>query len=225
MRVNKHLRGKAFLAAAVWMMIAAAGLSAQTSTSAVPAGKPLYFDSDGNQISTEEFVDIRMANPHYRDTTLMRAREDGSVEFRLQKIPQEGMQVPDFTVQTIDGRSISIADLRGKVVVLNFWFIGCPACMSEMPSLNLMVARFAGHENVVFLSMTEDKLAAVKRFSERERFDYTHAAEAGPAMKMFGFVGYPKNIVVSKTGEIVYWRTTIRAWNKFTSVIRAELEK
>lgn len=213
------------MAAAILVLIAATGLYAQSTTSQVPAGKPLYFDSDGNQISTEEFVDIRMANPHYRDTTLMRAREDGTVEFRLQKIPQEGMRVPDFTVETIDGRTINIADLRGKVVVLNFWFIGCPACMSEMPSLNLMVARFAGQENVVFLSMTQDKLAAVKRFNEKERFDYAHAAEAGPAMKMFGFVGYPKNIVVSKSGEIVYWRTTIKAWNKFESVIRSELEK
>ena len=213
-----------FHALAVAFMFACA-VAAQSSTSAIPSGRPVYFDSNGNKITQEEFVEIRTANPNVPDATIIRAGEDGTVEFRLQKIPQEGMQIPEFTVRTIDGKEISSSELKGKVVVLNFWFIGCPACMSEMPSLNLLAAKFAGQEDVVFLSMTEDKFAAVKRFVERERFDYTHAAEAGAAMKLFGFVGYPKNIVVSKTGEVVYWRTGVKAWNKFESVIRAELEK
>lgn len=201
-----------------------AGTAPAQPKAPVPS-RTVYLDSDGNEISNNEFVDIRMANPHIRDATLMRTRDDGTVEFRLQKIPQEGMNAPDFTVQTIEGETIAMSEMQGKVVVLNFWFIGCPACMYEMPSLNLLKARFAGQEDVMFLSMTADKLAAVKRFNERERFDYTHAAEAEPAMKMFGFVGYPKNIVISKTGEVVYWRTTVKAWNKFESVIRSELEK
>lgn len=210
-------------AIAVVMFIMAMAAFAQPRIPAAP--KTVYLDSDGNEISNNEFVDIRMANSHIRDATLMRTRDDGTVEFRLQKVPQEGMNAPDFSVQTIDGETIAMSALRGKVVVLNFWFIGCPACMYEMPSLNLLKARFAGQDDVVFLSMTADKLSAVKRFNERERFDYTHAAEADSAMKMFGFVGYPKNIVISKTGEIVYWRTTVKAWNKIESVIRSELEK
>ncbi len=206
------------------MMMFMAGTAPAQPKAPVPS-RTVYLDSDGNEISNNEFVDIRMANPHIRDATLMRTRDDGTVEFRLQKIPQEGMSAPDFSVQTIEGETIAMSEMRGKVVVLNFWFIGCPACMYEMPSLNLLKARFAGQDDVVFLSMTADKLSSVKRFNERERFDYTHAAEAEPAMKMFGFVGYPKNIVISKTGEIVYWRTTVKAWNKFESVIRSELEK
>ena len=211
-----------FICAVITMFMA--GTAPAQPKAPVPS-RTVYLDSDGNEISNNEFVDIRMANPHIRDATLMRTRDDGTVEFRLQKIPQEGMKAPDFSIQTIEGETIAMSEMRGKVVVLNFWFIGCPACMYEMPSLNLLKARFAGQDDVVFLSMTADKLSSVKRFNERERFDYTHAAEAEPAMKMFGFVGYPKNIVISKTGEVVYWRTTVKAWNKFESVIRSELEK
>ncbi|MDM7920957.1 MAG: TlpA disulfide reductase family protein [Pyrinomonadaceae bacterium] len=225
MQGNRQFSGSLLLRALAMVFFVACGIAAQTTTSAIPSGRPVYFDSNGKRITQEEFVEIRTANPNVPDATIIRAGEDGTVEFRLQKIPQEGMPLPEFSVRTIDGMNISTSDLKGKVVVLNFWFIGCPACMSEMPSLNLLAAKFAGKEDVVFLSMTEDKLAAVKRFVERERFDYTHAAEAGSAMKLFGFVGYPKNIVVSKTGEVVYWRTGIKAWNKFESVIRAELEK
>lgn len=192
--------------------------------SPAPPPRTVFYDHQGREISNNEFVDIRMANPHYPDATITRTLPDGTTEFRLQKIPQEGMQAPDFTVRTLGGEVISAEHLRGKVVVLNFWFIGCPACMAEMPKLNLLKARFAGRDDVVFLAMTADKISAVKRFTERERFDYTHAAEAGPAMEMFKFVAYPKNIVISKSGEMVYWRTVVHAWDRFESVIREELK-
>ena len=51
------------------------------------------------------------------------------------------------------------------------------------------------------------------------------AAGAGTELKKFSFSGYPRNIVVSKAGEIVYWRTTVKAWDKFEAVVREELAK
>jgi hypothetical protein len=44
-------------------------------------------------------------------------------------------------------------------------------------------------------------------------------------MSKFAFSGYPKNIVIDKHGTIVYWRSTIKAWEKFESVVRTELAK
>src|SRR5262245_25049194 len=78
--------------------------------------KTLVFDSDGNQVSNNEFVDIRMANFHYPDKTIVKTLEDGTVEFRLQKVPQEGMDAPQFSVKTLDGRTITLSELKGKVV-------------------------------------------------------------------------------------------------------------
>jgi peroxiredoxin len=59
--------------------------------------------------------------------------EDGTRELRLQKVPQEGAPSPAFSVRTIDGKTISSSELRGKVVVLNFWFIGCAVCRAMKP--------------------------------------------------------------------------------------------
>lgn len=185
----------------------------------------LFFDSDGIQISNDEFVDIRMANFHYPDRTIVRTLEDGTVEFRLQKIPQEGMRAPDFTVRTLDGRTLSMAELRGKVVVLNFWFIGCPVCYSMKPKLNELRAKFASRGDVVFLAMTADTTTDVKRYLAKEKFDYIQAADAKAPMNMFVFSGFPKNIVVNRTGEIVYWRSSVTAMSKFETVIRNELER
>lgn len=183
----------------------------------------IFRDSDGNLISNNEFVDIRMANFLSRDATIVTILDDGRKEFRLQKVPQEGMTAPTPVVKTLDGKFISLAELRGKVVVLNFWFIGCTACRAQKPKLNELRAKFINEPDVVFLAMTPDPAADVKRYLAKEPFNYIHAAEAEAELKQFVFEGYPKNIVISRSGEMVYWRSTIHAWEKFESVIRSEL--
>lgn len=185
----------------------------------------VFYDSDGNQISNNEFVDIRMANFHYPDRTLIKTLNDGTVEFRLQKIPQEGSMAPEFAVRTIDGTTISSADLKDKVVVLNFWFIGCPVCRAIKPKLNAFKTKFEGREDVVFLAVTGDPPGEVRNFAKHEPLNYIQAAGAAEELKKFVFNGYPKNIVISKTGEIVYWRSNVHAWDKFESVVRGELAK
>lgn len=189
------------------------------------ASRTIFRGSDGNLISNNEFVDIRLANFHYKDATLVKTLNDGTVEFRLQKIPQEGMTAPLFSVKSIDGQSVRLADLRGKVVVLSFWFIGCPSCLAIKPKLNEFAAKFGRDQDVVFIAMTADPADSVKRYLSKEPFDYLQVAGAGAAMKQFVSTGFPRNIVIGKTGEIVYWRSTINAWDKFESVVRTELEK
>lgn len=206
-------------------LLLAMPLFAQSKVPTSAPGKTVFRDSDGNLISNNEFVDIRMANFHYPDATVVKSYVDGTVEFRLQKIPQEGMSAPDFFVRTVDGKSLSLADLKGKVIVLNFWFIGCPACLDQEPRLNGFKAKFEGDDRVVFLAMTSDAAGSVKKYLAKERFDYVQGVEAKDAMNAFTFAGFPKNIVIGKSGKIVYWRSTVRAWDKFESVVRQELAK
>ena len=187
--------------------------------------KTLFFDSDGNAITNNEFVDIRMANFNYPDKTIVKTLDDGTIEFRLQKIPQEGMQAPEFSVKTLEGRTISSSELKGKVVVLNFWFIGCPVCRAHKPKLNDLRSKFSGRDDVIFVAMTADPAGEVKKYLAKKPFDYLNAADAKPSMDAFVFSGFPKNIVIDRSGRIVYWRSTIAAWDKFESVVRAELAK
>ena len=202
-----------------------AGLAVCVLAQQKPAPKTFFYDSDGKQVSNNEFVDIRMANFHYPDRTIMKTLEDGTVEFRLQKIPQEGMAAPSFSVRTLDGRTIGPAELRGKVVVLSFWFIGCPVCRAIKPELNKFKTRFAGRDDVVFLALTADPRDDVEKYLKKEPFDYIQATDAKTAMTQFVFSGFPKNIVIDRHGKIVYWRSTVKAWDKFESVVREELAK
>ena len=207
------------------LITVAVAIVATASTLAQTSPKEIFRDADGNLISNNEFVDIRLANSHYPDATIIKTLADGTKEFRLQKIPQEGMMAPTVSVRTLDGRTVSLADLRGKVVVLNFWFIGCPACRALKPKLNQFKSKFAGRDDIVFLAMTTDPGPSVESFLKKEPFDYLQAAGAERAMSQFVFRGYPKNIVLDREGRIVYWRSTIHAWDKFESVVRQELQK
>lgn len=190
-----------------------------------PVVKLRYYDSDGNEISNNEFVDIRIANPQYPDRTIITKLDDGTTVFRLQKIPQEGAQAPRFAVRTLDGRTISSDELKGKVVVLSFWFIGCLACIDLEPKLNTFKAKFAATDDVIFLAMTADPAPKVKEYLARQRFDYIQGVEARDALNAFVSRSYPRNIVIDRSGKIVYWRSTIYAWDKFESVVRAELAR
>ena len=214
---------RTILTAVVTILIASLAPGAFAQSKAVP--KTLFYDSDGNEISNNEFVDIRMANPNYPDRTVVKTLEDGTVIFHLQKVPQEGAAAPVFSVRTLDGKTLTSNDLKGKVVILSFWFIGCPACIGMEPKLNAFKAKFSDRDDVVFLAMTRDPGKDVKNYLARQKFDYTHVADAKNAMEPFVFRVYPKNIVIDRTGRIVYWRSTIKAWDKFESVVRSELAK
>ena len=67
-----------------------------------------------------------------------------------------GNPAPDFTVQDAD-RKVSLHDLRGKVVVLNFWATWCPPCVEEMPSLVKMQSDLKDRVVVLAVSVDEDE--------------------------------------------------------------------
>lgn len=206
----------------IFVGVLATAAAAQTELKPPPT---LFYDADGKLISNNEFVDIRMANFHHRDETVMKVLSDGTVEFWLKKVPQEGTSAPKFSVKTLDGKSIGSGELRGKVVVLNFWFIGCGVCRSIKPKLNEMATKFADNSNVVFVAMTADPAEQVSQYLKHEPFNYLQITDAESTLDKFAFSGYPKNVVISPDGEIVYWRSSITAWDKFESVINSEIKK
>lgn len=190
-----------------------------------PPARTIFRDSDGNIISNNEFVDIRMANYHLPDRTLIRTLNDGTIEFRLQKVPQEGALAPNFSGKYIDGSPADFEDLRGKVIVLNFWFTGCEPCRYEIPRLNLLANEFSSSSDVVFIAVTYDPASVVRRYLRSNPFEYKMMTDSETLLSKFVVGGYPKNIVIGKDGRIAYWRSTVKAWDKFESVIRSELAK
>ncbi len=110
--------------------------------------------------------------------------------------------LPSFKVTALNGQQFDLAALRGKVVVLNFWFIGCAPCRSEIPDLNKLVAEFKD-KNVVFLAMAMDKQDELRKFLKEIPFDYQVIPEAGAfIVTQMGISAFPTHIIVGPEGQI-----------------------
>ena len=63
--------------------------------------------------------------------------------------PRAGFLAPDFTLTTLTGETISLSDLRGRPVFINFWATWCPPCRAEMPDIQAAYERYAGQGLVI----------------------------------------------------------------------------
>lgn len=213
---------KLLMGTAIALALTATTLTAQTA----PTPKEIFRDAEGNLITNNEFVDLRLANStEAKDPATRSVLEDGTIEFRIASPRQEGALVPKFDVPDINAKWVNTDELRGRVVVLNFWFIGCVGCMDEIPKLSAMADKFKGNDDVVFLAIANNTPQELRGFLRGNKFNYRHIGQGLSLVKLFEFSGYPKNIVVGRDGKIVYWRSGIHAWDKFESVIRGELDR
>lgn len=117
-----------------------------------------------------------------------------------------GIAAPDFMGKTTDGKSIKLSDLKGKVVVLNFWFIACPPCRLEIKPLNEIVQQFKG-KDVVFLSVAREKENDLRLHLKSNEFLFETIADPTSVIgrDIYHLFGYPTTIVIDKTGVIRYY--------------------
>ncbi len=125
--------------------------------------------------------------------------EDGKVLLKMHA------RIPDFQVQLLNGDSLAIADLRGRIVVVNWWATTCSPCIAEMPGLNELVEKYSGHESISFLAIAVDTPEDLSRFLERRRFAYTQALYNESANEIFGNA-LPRNVIILPDGEVAYDR-------------------
>ena len=120
--------------------------------------------------------------------------------------PQEKKAAPDFEVKTLDGKPLRLVDLRGKVVVLNFWFVGCAPCRVEMPGLNALVDEFAS-DSVVFIGLATDGADSLRDFLKTVPFKYQIAPGAKPVADLYGVSVYPTHVLINRQGQIEFFMT------------------
>jgi thiol-disulfide isomerase/thioredoxin len=106
-----------------------------------------------------------------------------------------------FEAVSLDGRHWSLQQLKGKIVALNFWFLGCLPCREEIPTLNQLVAQNPG---VVFLAFALDGEAQVGDFLKKFPFNYTIVSNAQKIADGFHVAGYPTHILINPAGEITF---------------------
>lgn len=114
-----------------------------------------------------------------------------------------GKPAPSFSIIDSDANKISSENTKGKIVVLNFWFIACKPCVQEIPELNEVYERFKDNDEVVFASITFDDKKEVQEFLTKHPIHYPLVTNETKIAKDFQVNGFPTNIVIDKNGNII----------------------
>lgn len=114
------------------------------------------------------------------------------------------IRAPTVTFPTLDGDTASLAGLRGKVVVLNFWATWCPPCERELPELvRLQDSLRADRATVVGVAVSSGSREEIRAFSREHGVDYpVWLADAGTAATEYRAAGLPTTLLVDPRGVI-----------------------
>jgi peroxiredoxin len=118
--------------------------------------------------------------------------------------PQVGAPAPDFRLTTLDGKTVSLADFRGKTLVLNEWATWCPPCRDETPDLIAVAKKLGAKRDVVFLGIDSTESAPIVRaFLASKPMPYAQAIDADKSFsKAYDVSAYPTTFVISRDGVL-----------------------
>ncbi len=112
--------------------------------------------------------------------------------------------VPAVAMRDLDGRSISPADLRGKVVIVNFWATWCPPCRAEIPDLVALQSKYGDRLQVIGVSQDEGSVDVVRQYAAAQRMNYPIVMMTPELDKAFpGIAALPTSYVIDPEGRIV----------------------
>jgi cytochrome c biogenesis protein CcmG/thiol:disulfide interchange protein DsbE len=117
---------------------------------------------------------------------------------------EKGSEIaPDFTLMSLDGEEIALANLRGKVVFVDFWATWCGPCRESIPHLVNLYKTY--HEKgVVIIGVSVDKGGTdlVRRFAKSLDIPYPIVIAPGDLEKQYGVTALPTGFLIDKDGKI-----------------------
>jgi len=110
---------------------------------------------------------------------------------------------PAFTLTDLDGKSVSLGEFRGKVVVLDFWATWCPPCRREIPDF-IDLQKEYGSRGVQIVGIALDEPDKVEAFARQNGMNYPVLLGSDEiSMRYGGIEGIPTTFIIDKSGKIV----------------------
>jgi len=177
-----------------------------------PAGKPGEPDDLFVELASlvrYEHMQAESDNPQFKQA-LARLESDDAKR-----------QAADFTLTDLKGQSWHLRDLRGKVVLVNFWATWCPPCRKEMPDLQALYDKYKDRGFVV-LSISDEEAAKVSPFVAERKITYPVLLDPGRKVNTaFVVEGIPKSFVYDREGKLVAQSIDMRTRSQFQQMLGA----
>lgn len=159
-------------------------------------------DQDKAARETEQSADSSQA-----DTKEAAAQGESVIEFKPGMPIKEGVAAPDFTGELIDGTSITLSELQGKPVIINFWATWCGPCVKEMPAFERLKDDFGDKIGIIAVNCGDDA-ETVKDFVEENGYTFPVVLDEEYSISML----YPTNsipytVVLDAEGKVTHIST------------------
>jgi len=127
---------------------------------------------------------------------------------------------PEFTLKDLSGKTWAFSELRGKVVLVNFWATWCPPCRKEMPDLETLYGRF-GSKGLVVLGISDEEAAKVEPFIRERKVSFPVLLDPERKVnEMFVVEGIPKSFVYDREGKLAAQSIDMRTQKQFLEMLR-----
>jgi len=180
---------------------------------------PIY-DIERNRIRGMEIMQVMMSSDYTPDfyidqngeikVVLLRKATDeekeimGNMQSQMQGENELiGKDAIPFTATDINGKEYTLSDLKGKIIVMNFWFIECKPCLIEIPELNELVEKYE-NENVVFLGFAKNDTSKLVSFLENKKFLYNIIPNSTKVIDDYNVFSYPTHIIIDQDAKVSF---------------------
>ena len=119
-----------------------------------------------------------------------------------ERVVVAGDSAPEFTIKADNGRTVSLPNFGGKLLVLNFWATWCPPCVQETPSLSQFAAAYAG-KGVVVLGVSVDRDEKTYRAFLQKFSPVFLTARESKLHEEYGTFMYPETYIIDAKGKVI----------------------
>jgi len=126
-----------------------------------------------------------------------------------------GQQAPDINLPLVGGGEVNLSDLRGKIVMVNFWATWCPPCKAEMPSMERLYSRFKNNGfELLAVNAEVDGLEVLPEFLQKHKHTFPVPVDTeGEVQAAYGVFRFPESFVVGRDGIILEHVIGGRDWS------------
>jgi thiol-disulfide isomerase/thioredoxin len=116
----------------------------------------------------------------------------------------EDKQLPSISFKDLNGKKYDSESMKGKIIVFDFWYIGCTACVHEMPKLNAIVNEYKNRKDILFAAVAFNKENDLKAFMKKINFDFDIISDTTSYLnKKLDITSYPTQLIIDKKGRVV----------------------
>jgi peroxiredoxin len=154
-----------------------------------------------------EHVTTNLTDPLYLKASDILAANDADIE------------KADFTLKDLHGKKVTLSDLRGKIVLVNFWATWCPPCRAEMPELDAIYTHFQA-QGLVVLSITDEDPFKANSFVAPNKYHPPVLIDSDNKVhKLFHVEGIPRTFVFNRDGKLVAEAIDQRTQRQFLKML------